>query len=63
VIPTARSIRVLNDGKGETGWQNIPVDDPDFESHVELACKLALRGDARIGKVPQRKKTQRKRKK
>ena len=39
-----------------TGWQNLPADSPDFEEAAIKACELVLRGDGRIGKIPDRKK-------
>jgi len=49
-----RSIRLL--GTVETVWQNIPVDEDDFEELVLKACELIRKGDARIGKIPKPKK-------
>ncbi len=54
-FPSMRSISVLGDG-GVTGWQNLPADDDDFEESALRACALIRKGDARIGKVPKRKK-------
>ena len=54
-LPNLRSIRVL--GAGVTGWQILPVDAADFEESVRMACALVRAGDARIGKVPQPRKT------
>jgi hypothetical protein len=48
-----RSIGVLAGG-GETGWQNLPAEHPDFEDAVLRACALVRAGDPRIGKVPSR---------
>lgn len=49
-----RTIRLL--GNHESNWQNLPIDDADtFEEDVLKACKLILRGDARIGTIPKRK--------
>lgn len=53
-LPSLRSILVLNEGR-ITGWQNIPVDGPDFEEEVLRACALVRAGDPRIGKIPKRK--------
>jgi hypothetical protein len=53
-LPNLRSIAVL--GRGETGWQMLPVEAPDFEESVRLACTLVRAGDSRIGKVPKAKK-------
>lgn len=53
-LPSLRSILVLNEGR-ITGWQNVPVDGPDFEDEVMRACALVRAGDPRIGKIPKRK--------
>jgi hypothetical protein len=58
-IPCLRSIELF--GPGETGWQVIPKGTDDFEQAVMHACALIRRGDARIGKVPKRRPTRRKR--
>jgi hypothetical protein len=55
-FPNMKSIYLLSDGKGETGWQMLPEDADDFESSVIKACALILAGDARIGKIPKRSK-------
>jgi hypothetical protein len=52
-FPNMRSIGVL--GKAVTGWQNLPVDAPDFEEAAMRACELVAAGDERIGKVPGRR--------
>jgi hypothetical protein len=52
-FPSMRSIQLF--GPGPTGWQVLPSSDPDFEEAALKACKLILRGDARIGKVPSKK--------
>jgi hypothetical protein len=49
-FPNLRSIAVF--GGGVTGWQVLAEDTDDFESAVESACELVLKGDTRIGKVP-----------
>lgn len=51
-FPNIRSIGVL--GKEITGWQVLPVDAPDFEESALHACDLVIAGDHRIGKVPTR---------
>jgi hypothetical protein len=48
-FPNMRSIQVL--GEEVTGWQVLPVEEPDFESAALRACELVLAGDPRIGKV------------
>ena len=55
-FPSLRSIVLFNDGKGETGWQVIPLDGDDFETEVIHACELVLKRDPRIGKIPKSKK-------
>ena len=57
-LPGLRSIGGLAEG-GETGWQNLPAEDPDFEDAVLRACALVLAGDPRIGKIPKRKTSRR----
>lgn len=56
-FPRMRSIELF--GGGETGWQVLPVDDVEFEEMALRACGLIRAGDARIGKVPQKKKPKR----
>jgi hypothetical protein len=56
-LPIMRSIGVL--GAGETGWQMLAKNEADFEECVMKACALVRARDARIGKVPKRKKTKR----
>lgn len=53
-FPSMRSIALF--GPGPTGWQVLPSNDDGFEEAALKACKLVLRGDSRIGKVPKRKK-------
>jgi len=55
-LPSMKSIYILSEGKGETGWQMIPEDAADFEEAVIKICGLILKGDERIGKIPKRKK-------
>jgi hypothetical protein len=55
-LPSMQSVYILSDGKGETGWQMIPVDADDFEEAVSKVCNLILKGDERIGKIPKSKK-------
>jgi hypothetical protein len=57
-LPSLRSITVLAGG-GVTGWQMLPADSDDFEESVLRACALVIAGDARIGKVPKKKKPRR----
>ena len=54
IFPNMRSIELF--GKPPTTWQNLPLDAPDFEESVNLACDLILKNDPRIGKIPKKKK-------
>jgi hypothetical protein len=54
-FPDMRSISVLSGG-GETGWQLLAADLPDFEESALRACELVRARDPRIGKVPKPKK-------
>ena len=49
-FPAMRTIRLL--GGTESEWQNLPADSDDFEAEVMKVCKLILKGDPRIGKIP-----------
>ena len=53
-FPSMRSIALF--GPKVTGWQVLPAASDDFEEAALKACRLILREDPRIGKVPQRKK-------
>lgn len=53
-FPCMRSVGLL--GSAESVWQNIPVEEDDFEELVLKACRFILKGDARIGKIPKMKK-------
>jgi hypothetical protein len=59
-FPNMRSIGVL--GKDVTGWQILPADAPDFEESALRACELILARDPRIGKIPERRKSAKPRK-
>lgn len=52
-FPCMRSVRLL--GSPESVWQNIPVEEDDFEELVLKACRFIVKGDARIGKIPKKK--------
>lgn len=54
-FPSMRSIEIFA-GDGPTGWQNLPADADDFEAAAERVCRLILRGDPRVGKIPERAK-------
>ncbi|MBL0741734.1 hypothetical protein [Chryseolinea lacunae] len=47
-------------GVKESGWQILPEDSDGFEEEVLKACRLILKGDVRIGKVPKPKKKKKK---
>jgi hypothetical protein len=55
-LPTMHSVYLLSDGKGETGWQMIHIEDENFEPAVTRVCELILKGDARIGRIPKKRK-------
>lgn len=59
-LPGMRSVYILSDGKNETDWQMISSDDDDFETKAFHLCDMILRGDPRIGRIPQEKKRKRK---
>ena len=54
LFPSMRSIKLL--GGSTTSWQNLPLDADDFEESVLKVCNLILKNDARIGKIPKKKK-------
>lgn len=54
VLSSMRTISLFGDA--ESGWQNLPADDDHFEEDVMKACKLILKGDPRIGKIPRPRK-------
>jgi hypothetical protein len=53
-LPSMKSVTVL--GKAPTNWQVIRESGASFEEEVIRACELVKRGDARIGRIPNRKK-------
>lgn len=55
-FPSMCSVYILSDGKTETEWQMLPLSSDDFESSVNRACELILRGDKRIGRIPKPRK-------
>jgi hypothetical protein len=55
LFPNMRSIKVF--GGGETGWQLLPENAVDFEESVGEVCKLIMRHDKRVGKIPKKKNT------
>lgn len=54
-FPNMRSIRLL--GNGESRWQILPADAPDFEEAALHACELIVARDPRIGKPRPAKRT------
>lgn len=54
IFPRMRSITIF--GPGISSWQLLSKDDKDFETNVNKACELILKGDERIGKIPKPKK-------
>lgn len=54
-LPGLRSITVF--GPGETGWQVIPKEHPEFERTVERVVALVRANDERIGKIPAAKRS------
>ncbi len=57
-FPSMRSIRLF--GPGDTGWQNIPSEEDNFETEANGICDLLLKNDPRIGKVPKGKSKKKK---
>jgi hypothetical protein len=53
-FPSMKSITVL--GKAPTNWQVLRESSKTFEEEVIRACELIKKGDARIGKLPARKR-------
>jgi hypothetical protein len=53
-LPSLTSIPLF--GPGPTGWQMLPSGDARFEAEALKLCRLILKGDPRIGKIPKRKK-------
>jgi len=56
-FPSMRSIKVF--GKPVTGWQVLPASATDFEEAALYACQLVIARDPRIGKVPKKKNSPR----
>ena len=54
-FPSMRTIELF--GSGVSSWQIIHKDEDDFETSVNLACDLILKGDNRIGRIPKPKKS------
>ncbi len=53
-FPKMRSIIIF--GGGVSSWQVLQKDEDDFETNVNHACELILKGDERIGTIPKPKK-------
>jgi hypothetical protein len=53
-FPKMRSIKIFETNL--SSWQVLHKDDEDFETKVNLACELILKGDTRIGRIPKPKK-------
>ena len=53
-FPALRSIALL--GASPTNWQVLPSDDSSFEEAAFGLCKLILKRDPRIGKIPAERK-------
>lgn len=53
LFPKMKDLEIF--GKGPTNWQVLSSGDDDFESSAFKACDLVIKGDLRIGKVPERK--------
>lgn len=53
IFPNMRSIQVF--GGSETGWQMLPESADDFEESVSEVCRLIMRHDKRVGKIPKKK--------
>jgi len=59
VFPSMRPVYLL--GNKPSAWQNIPETADDFEESVVTACELVMKNDPRIGIIPKRKRSVRKR--
>lgn len=53
-LPLLRPVELFDrqNGKGLYGWLNLPADEEGFEAAALHACRMVIRGDARIGKIP-----------
>ena len=61
-FPSMHSVYILSDGKQETNWQMIHRDDEQFEEAVTRLCEMIRQGDERIGRIPKKKRSKRKKK-
>ena len=59
-FPALREIEMFKTrgGKGFGGWLNLPEDGEGFEEAAMSLCRLVLKGDSRIGKVPKPRRKQ-----
>jgi hypothetical protein len=53
VFPSMRSIELFGDPP--SSWQNLPLDSDDFEESVNILCRLILKSDPRIGRIPKKR--------
>ncbi len=58
-FPIMRSIQLF--GAGTSAWQNLPSDANEFEESVMTVCDMILKNDPRIGKIPNFKRSKKKR--
>ncbi len=54
-FPNTKPVHIM--GKDISGWRLLAVHSEDFEESVLRACELVAKGDRRIGKVPDTKRT------
>ena len=54
-FPNTRPVHIM--GKDISGWRLLVVNSEDFEESSLHACELVAKGDRRIGKVPDTKRT------
>ena len=54
-FPNTKPVHIM--GKDINGWRLLAVDSGDFEESALRACGLVAKGDPRIGKVPNTKRT------
>ncbi len=54
-FPNAKPVHIT--GKDISGWRLLAVNSEDFEESALHACELVVKGDPRIGKVPDTKRT------
>ncbi|HWZ99514.1 MAG TPA: hypothetical protein VN025_17285 [Candidatus Dormibacteraeota bacterium] len=61
-FPTLRPIELFaaRSRTGFTGWLNLPDTDDAFEESALALCRLLIRGDKRLGKIPKSRAPRRK---